>query len=152
MTRTWHLLSWPYLEKTQIVKKYKTYKKYKSNDRVTWVRIVHVGKYWKYRDIDKNQFMFIRIYSLSELIIDSWPDKYLNYQPVFWPWPKMGLVGWYESLVPGMHVVGKGSWKKWEVGKSEVGKFLFKFERAKQNWRGVQLKADDPDESRRSCD
>ena len=81
-------------------KKYKTYKKYKSNDGVTWVRIVHVGKYWKYRDIDKNQFMFIRIYSLSELIIDSWPDKYLNYQPVFWPWPRMGLVGWYESLVP----------------------------------------------------
>ena len=93
MTRTWHLLSWPYLEKTQIVKKFKTYKKYKSNDRVTWGRIwftwVNID-----RDIDKNQFMFIRIYSLSELIIDSWPDKYLNYQPVFWPWPKW--VGWVD--------------------------------------------------------
>ena len=95
-------------------KKYKTYKKYKSNDGVTWVRIVHVGKYWKYRDIDKNQFMFIRIYSLSELIIDSWPDKYLNCQPVFWPWPKMGLVGWYESLVvPSWYSFVVQSFTKW---------------------------------------
>ena len=83
--------------KNRNCKKYKTYKKYKSNDRITWVRMVHVGKYWKFSDIDKNQFMFIRIYSLFELIIHSWLDKYLNYQPVLRPWPKMGLVGWYES-------------------------------------------------------
>ena len=106
MTRTWHLLSWPYLEKTQIVKKFKTYKKYKSNDRVTWGRIwftwVNID-----RDIDKNQFMFIRIYSLSELIIDSWPDKYLNYQPVFWPWPKIGL-GWLILILGTVHEMYTG--------------------------------------------
>ena len=33
----------------------------------------------------------------------------------------------------GIPVVGKGSWK--EAGKSEVGKFLFKLERAKRSWR-----------------
>ena len=30
-------------------------------------------------------------------------------------------------------VVGKSSWKEREVGKSEVGKFLFKLERAQRN-------------------
>ena len=35
----------------------------------------------------------------------------------------------------GICVVGKGSWKEREVGKSEVEKFLFKLERAKRSWK-----------------
>ena len=34
----------------------------------------------------------------------------------------------------GIRVVGKGSLKKREVGKSDVGKFLSKLERAKRSW------------------
>ena len=54
-------------------------------------------------------------------------------------------MSWIKSIVfkmdkSGIRVVGKGSWKerevgKFEVGKPEVGKFLFKLERAQRNWK-----------------
>ena len=40
-----------------------------------------------------------------------------------------------NHFIGGIRVVVKGSWKKREVRKSEVGKFLFKLERAKRSWK-----------------
>ena len=44
-----------------------------------------------------------------------------------------------NSDFKGIRVVEKGSCKKREVGKSEVGKFLFKFERLKRSWKEPKL-------------
>jgi len=39
------------------------------------------------------------------------------------------------EIMEGIRKVGKGSWKKREVGKSEIEKFLVKLERAKRSWK-----------------